>query len=723
MLYPRGQSVATLPDIREGRVDGIPAFSAAVSEPDHCALTFRVGWSDETLIGRGITHLVEHLAAGLGDTGYQYNAFVDVSRTSFVAQGTGPQLSDFVVRVCRALRRLPVDRIADEVRVLETEAAGRGSTPLADLLRARFGAQTQGLSAYREFGLPRVTAESAQMWSDHWFCAENAALWTTVDLGDLELGLHRGQRREPVPVQPLPLEFPLWVERIGWVGGGMIVSRSTAAISALEILRRRLFRELRENRGLVYQVNAHYQPLSKDHAHLMVAADVLPENAIDAQEALIEQVAMLRASGPDEAELRALVDLRAQLPTRQATLGALERSAMNALWGRDPEQEGDLQAEQESLTADEVRSAFNAGWESMILAVRDGSRVGIEHARPYPDSTPGPRVEGKEGRSSRVGAHAFGTKLIVAEEGISRMEPRVTITARFQECAAVLWWYDGRRSLIAANGWSLMVDPRLWDNGYMAVETIDRNVPADMFFAMEQPPPTPMPTRTSNRAGRAHQVLFVLGAILAALGLFGVAEQLIAHDYADYVGGAIASAIAGVLPGLVLISIAAWSLYSRRRATRQIAGAAERSAAQSFPEVVKTTPEELHCQACGAMPAEVFKLQSTTGAILVSVNLVQTSVLCRDCGLSEFRRVTNSTLWSGWWSITGFVKNLVVIGANVRERGRILSLAAPHDRLPEREPLAAGKPLIRRGGVFVPVFLLAFIVGFFWLIAVTQPHA
>ena len=44
-------------------IDGIPVILAPGRDPRVTAgLAFRVGWADETLPTRGITHLVEHLA-------------------------------------------------------------------------------------------------------------------------------------------------------------------------------------------------------------------------------------------------------------------------------------------------------------------------------------------------------------------------------------------------------------------------------------------------------------------------------------------------------------------------------------------------------------------------------------------------------------------------------------------------------------------------------------
>src|SRR5215469_1023455 len=96
------------PELFPGEIDGVPVFWSDVGGPVSAGLLFRVGWSDEALSGRGLTHLVEHLAlTHLGvDTPYVRNGFTEPATTRFVMSGTPEQAVEFLHGVCRALTDL-----------------------------------------------------------------------------------------------------------------------------------------------------------------------------------------------------------------------------------------------------------------------------------------------------------------------------------------------------------------------------------------------------------------------------------------------------------------------------------------------------------------------------------------------------------------------------------------------------------------------------------------
>src|SRR2546421_1212782 len=98
--------------------------------PMRAGLMFRVGRVDESLATSGITHLVEQLALHRhGTANYHYNGITSATTTQFVTQGTPDAVVTFLNEVCASLRELPLDRMATEKKVLETEAATR-ATPV-----------------------------------------------------------------------------------------------------------------------------------------------------------------------------------------------------------------------------------------------------------------------------------------------------------------------------------------------------------------------------------------------------------------------------------------------------------------------------------------------------------------------------------------------------------------------------------------------------------------
>ncbi len=140
-----------------GEVDGVPVLRAAAGDvqgPLHACLMFGTGRSDETLKVAGINHVVEHLALhGLGQpVRYSWNGQVDPVSTQFWAVGSPDQVVEFVAFVVAALRRLPLDRLADELRVLEIEAHRQGASHLGVDLRERFGPRGPGLVGWPSTG-------------------------------------------------------------------------------------------------------------------------------------------------------------------------------------------------------------------------------------------------------------------------------------------------------------------------------------------------------------------------------------------------------------------------------------------------------------------------------------------------------------------------------------------------------------------------------------------
>ena len=134
------------PEIHWTEIGGLPMVWVDVEEPTAAGLLFRVGWTDEPLHMRGLTHLVEHLAlTSLGvDEPYPGNAFTSATMTGFAMNGTPEQVVDFLERVTSGLRDLPLDRLDHEVQVLRAEEHARPPGLSSRLLRCRFGAMAMG---------------------------------------------------------------------------------------------------------------------------------------------------------------------------------------------------------------------------------------------------------------------------------------------------------------------------------------------------------------------------------------------------------------------------------------------------------------------------------------------------------------------------------------------------------------------------------------------------
>jgi zinc protease len=108
-------------------IGGLRTLWAPVDGPAHAALSFRVGWADETLPFRGITHLAEHvLLAPLGQPSFAWNGETAAQVTRFYCSGTQEQVMWFLREVVASISRPAVASLDVERGLLR---ASRGSRP------------------------------------------------------------------------------------------------------------------------------------------------------------------------------------------------------------------------------------------------------------------------------------------------------------------------------------------------------------------------------------------------------------------------------------------------------------------------------------------------------------------------------------------------------------------------------------------------------------------
>src|SRR5678815_4104197 len=100
--------------------------------------------------------------------------------------------------MCIRDRDLALDRIALEREILLTEAASRGSSPVAGTMGLRFGSVGHGVIASDELGLNSPEPEQVEAWIARCFTVENCALWMTGrPPRTLDLPLSHGERLIP----------------------------------------------------------------------------------------------------------------------------------------------------------------------------------------------------------------------------------------------------------------------------------------------------------------------------------------------------------------------------------------------------------------------------------------------------------------------------------------------------------------------------------------------
>lgn len=134
--------------MRQEHLDGVPVFRPDAHDrtaPLRAGLVFGVGRRDETLLGSGLTHLVEHLVMRrVGRTPADAGASVDLLTTEFAATGRPGTTAHFLYIVCEALADLPLEQLAAEAGVLRAEDDRLAPGVVADLLRTFYGGTGPG---------------------------------------------------------------------------------------------------------------------------------------------------------------------------------------------------------------------------------------------------------------------------------------------------------------------------------------------------------------------------------------------------------------------------------------------------------------------------------------------------------------------------------------------------------------------------------------------------
>lgn len=568
-------------------VDGVPVLFAPGDGRVSGGLLFRVGWADEPLARRGITHLVEHLALfGLNLSDLHHNGATDEWATHFHATGSAADVAAFLNGVCAALREPPLDRIEAEKGILATEAARRGGLVTERLRVERYGVRGPGAAGYEGFGLPAVSADELTSWIGERFTRGNAVAWITSDAvpEGLDLRLPEGERR-PVP----EIREAVEVKPAYFTGGSgvivldAVIPADTAGAVFSYVASRALFRALRQEGGLSYDARCDWERLDAARARITVLADALPEKQSEAVGEVIDVLAALRAGRVDQAELDAarssMDDLRG-IPSLGAQL--LPSLAYKVAAGIEVRSLDQRAVEVAAVTVAEVVEVARRVWADAVVQIPEGDLDWAGLVR-----TPLWSAGSVEGTTyPRTGA-AHGA-LVIGAEGVTVQDAHGVVTVPFAETEALETWPDGARRLVGADGFQIVVEPTLHDGLTPdVIASIDDAVPRERHVPraaraahdIPSPPPAPAaetPQPSSSQRPRDPQRrrgwMFYVGLVvgLIALGLAGLVVvdvvDLLAPggdgDSDSVLGGLIITAIPALLAAVLLLA------DSRRRAKR-----------------------------------------------------------------------------------------------------------------------------------------------------------
>ncbi len=466
-------------------MNGVQTFWVDAGPPFVATLMFRVGIADETLAGRGVTHLVEHLAlAPLRDVPHPFNGSVAIDATNFWAAGSVEDVVAFMARLADHLANLPTDRLEIEAGVLIAEGREFQSTSHANMLSTRFGPHGPGLIAYPEFGLRRLGADDARRWAADWFTAENAVLLLTGPPPEaMRLPLATGERRPPA-LPPdnywFDADGPVRVERqTAGFAVGAFGDRSTPLRMAGQVVALRAQEVVRHELGRVYSVAHDYLPLTADEAYLYWGADSDPEHTAEVTQAFGEVLDGVVAAGPTRAELDRLIAMARQVDVMDPNSVArdeLHRRGFAALRGHPQYDRAELEEMMQSATPQDVTSALGASMERAMAVTIDGVDIGFTDVE-------GHRDDPIAGRVFRAKIDGQRRRQVLNEEAFSIVSGGSAVTVRFDDLTLVAHRERGGRLLIDRRGSWIEVTP---NNRRLRrlVAAIDERVPPNVVVSM-----------------------------------------------------------------------------------------------------------------------------------------------------------------------------------------------------------------------------------------------
>jgi predicted Zn-dependent peptidase len=452
---------------------------------------FRVGFVDERLPYRGLTHLVEHLTLYRvpANAGFAFNGETGLVHTSFYIRGTPGEVVEFLKFVSFSLRALPKERVEAEARVLQTEALKRGPTVMGRASAVRFGARHAGTLDSEELALIDPTPHVSE-WARYWFNASNAALWIKGDVpAGIDIRLPAGEWRPPPAPPPPAVELPAVVrEGTQTVAVTFPTDRSAAAYLLPLVLRDRLHERLRGQEGRVYGVQVNRELLTADHALLALQTDCLAEQAqvvTDLAQGVVGEMAM---EGPTAEELRAqAAAVERSMREAGSAGGRVVGAATDYLQGRPALDSSKFLDDLATVTPIDVAKVLRQARTEAVWVVP--KQVGVSDRRlATVDQREFPELHGRVFTRSQTLDDASATDaLVLAPDGLCLVSGfGFRRTVLFGHCEAALVWTNAV-TVIGADGFRVSVHCDEWTDGGEVLRLILSVTPPSILLRLSQP--------------------------------------------------------------------------------------------------------------------------------------------------------------------------------------------------------------------------------------------
>jgi zinc protease len=475
------------------------------------SLAFRVGFADEPLVQRGVSHLIEHLAlAGIADRLNPHNGFTGPTITSFVSQGDAGEVVAFVNDVVRSLAQLPFDRLDREASVLKAEAAQRRSTLTGTLLNMMCGNSGFGLLDAQEWALDRAVPSLVDSWRSTWFTAENAVLYVsgTPPQGFDFSPLPSGVRRPPPRIELIePVRTWMSHRAGGVVMVAAVVPRHPLTGAGCFVLQKRLQDRLRTEEGRAYSVTVQSSDWTSGDELVFAVADCVVEHADDVRQAIQVELARLGFEGATPDEMRELV---ARMERAGAEEGAPAAFAAHnqerVLLGLPIRQWAEHVEQMKAIAPGDVARFAQFMSLRAMWAVPAG--VGFPDHRCTPvrlasDQT----VAGDVHRSTApAGTWQDDDVITVGPDGLTWFDGNSgRSTVLFKDIVMLLRYSNGGRWVVGRDGFGITVHPDDWVRSQHIIAALDSHVPPQCVIDLDEPmrqgEPQPRPVEAAPAGG------------------------------------------------------------------------------------------------------------------------------------------------------------------------------------------------------------------------------
>ena len=460
--------------------------------------------------------------------------------TIFQAHGPAELVTSHLRDLSQWLAEPRLGDLDKERRILQAEAAARGSNPGSRALGWRYGAEGPGLVAYDDVATGRATPVLLRERAARVFTAGNAVLiMDGPPPADLRLELSPGDLLAVPKAVPCETRYPaMYVD-----DGGLCVSgevpRSAAMTLGAELLRQQLEDQFRHQDGHAYSPSSMYERVDADSAVVAGVTDVRPDAYPTLLGRTLALVRRMRAYEPESDKLAALQASQVQAMTDPySSLGVATRAGIDSLMGRPIVSLDEMVEEVRAVTPSDVVKGFERLHATMLVGV-PGATIYAGEVRRLEAPTSRPSVRGRTWRS--VNWPGDKSRLRISDDAVELANGQTARSVSGRDVHAMLAYENGLRHVVTRDGYGLLINPHGWRRGASAVTKLDELVPEDRRLphpsidGLEQGVKAGFLRRWSEPVARRLRnggfwiLLLVIGSLIAWIG--GIALFIYSQTY------------------------------------------------------------------------------------------------------------------------------------------------------------------------------------------------